>query len=449
MNTRPILVWLFSWCFLAVWVHTASRAVEPSPVTIRFQATDELLSNPGQGWMSTQRLPSTVRYLRLNWIDLEPAEGQYNWKPIDQAIEAGAPRGVRVAFRIMTTNAHSREYYCSPKWLFDAGCKFYEYNRGGADPTSGGAAIRRIEPDYADPLYLAKHRAFIAALAQRYDGHSAVEFLDIGSYGIWGEWHTSNAKPWPVRRQILDMYLDAFKKTPLMCMSDDAEALAYCLARGTGFRRDGVGSEWHERTWIGSKKYAAVEGFAEQWKKAPVVFEWFGNYEYIVGRKWSFDAAVEFMLKNHVTYILDNVGAVPKEHWPKIEKLARLAGYRFVLQEAAYAAAGPGQELSVRMTWANQGVGKLYREHPLVLYLLDEQDQPVFQQRQEQIDPRHWLPGQHQVVAKLKLPGDLPKGQYTLGVALVDGQTGKPAIALACDAPHQQRLYRIGPLKVQ
>jgi hypothetical protein len=47
--------------------------------------------------------------------------------------------------------------------------------------------IPRIEPDYADPIYLAKHGAFIAALGKRYDGTPGMEFLDIGSYGIWDE----------------------------------------------------------------------------------------------------------------------------------------------------------------------------------------------------------------------------------------------------------------------
>ena len=87
-----------------------------------------------------------------------------------------------------TCNAHSRGYYAAPKWLFDAGCKGFEYLRGGDDPTSGGQRIPRIEPDYADPSYLARHGAFIEELGRRYDGHPGVEFIDIGSYGIWGEW---------------------------------------------------------------------------------------------------------------------------------------------------------------------------------------------------------------------------------------------------------------------
>jgi hypothetical protein len=42
-----------------------------------------------------------------------------------------------------------------------------------------------------------------------------VEFLDIGSYGIWGEWHSTHSAPVAVRKQIVDMYLKAFPKTPL------------------------------------------------------------------------------------------------------------------------------------------------------------------------------------------------------------------------------------------
>jgi len=448
MNTRMMLAWALAGCFLGFSADGRSRGADA--VAVRFESTDELLANPGQGWLSTRRLPCTVRYSRFNWMDLEPVEGQYDWKRMDDAIAAAAGRGARFAFRIMTTDAHTSGYYCSPKWLFDLRCKSYEYKRGGDDPTSGGAAIVRIEPDYADPLYLSKHRAFITALARRYDGHAGVEFVDIGSYGIWGEWHTSNAKPWAIRKQILDMYLDNFKKTPLLCMSDDAEALAWCIAHGAGFRRDGVGSDWHEKTWIGSKKYAAVEGFAEHWKKAPVCFEWFGDYKYIIGRGWSFDSAVEFMLKNHVTYINDNVGAVPPEQWPQIEKLARLVGYRLVLNEAVYLpSVKGGQVLSVQMKWTNAGVGKMYQRHLLTMYLLDEKGKIVCEQMQDEVDARNWLPGEQDVKATVKIPTSLAKGRYTLALALVDEKTGKPAIALACNAPHEARLYRIGPVAVE
>jgi hypothetical protein len=82
-------------------------------------------------------------------------------------------------------------------------------------------------------------------------------------------------------------------------MSDDVEVMGYALAHGVGIRRDGVGSPWHEQNWIGSPRYASVQGMADAWKKAPVVFEWYGDYDYLKSQGWSFDAAVNRPRRTH------------------------------------------------------------------------------------------------------------------------------------------------------
>ncbi len=434
----------------------ALNATDSDLLRLRFSEVDTLFANPGQGWMNQQRAPKTeprfpcsVAYLRFGWAEAEPVEGQYNWKLLDDAIAAWKPRGATVSFRVMTCSAHSAGYYTSPKWLFDAGCKGHEYLRGGGDPTSGGKRIPRIEPDYSDPLYLEKHGAFLKALGARYDGHPGVEFLDIGSYGIWGEWHTPHPAPVAVRKQIVDCYLRAFRKTPLVFMSDDAEVLAYAIARGTGFRRDGVGSPWHEKTWIGSKKYAAVEGMAETWKRAPIVFEWFGNYDYLQSRQWSFDAAVDFMLRNHVTLINDNVGRVPPEAMPQLEKLARLAGARFVLREMAHPkTVRRGGSLPLEMKWANVGVGKLHHRHALRFSLLDADGRPVFS-ADAKSDPRDWLPGEHSLTESLRLPAELKAGDYTLAVELADPSGQRRSFRLAMQAPEKDGRYELSRVTVK
>ncbi len=422
----------------------------------QFREVDTLLANPGQGWMSqarrppeNPRFPYSVVYLRFNWADAEPEEGRFNWTLVDDVIAAWKPHGATVALRVMTCNAHSGGYYTSPKWLFDTGCKGHEYLRGGDDPTSGGRRIPRIEPDYADPVYLAKHGAFLKALGERYDGHPAVEFLDIGSYGIWGEWHTPHPAPVAVRKQIVDLYLAAFRRTPLVFMSDDAEALAYALSKGTGFRRDGVGSPWHEQNWIGSPKYAAVPDMGEVWKRAPIVFEWFGDYEYLRSKNWSFDAAVDFMLRNHVTLINDNIGRVPPDAMPQLEKLARLAGARFVLRELAHErSVMRGGRLNVEMRWANVGVGRLYRPHALRLFLLDAARQPVLS-ADARTNLRHWLPGEHAVAETLVIPETLPAGDYTLALALVDPSGQRRPFRLAIDAPEDGGRRAVSKVTVQ
>jgi hypothetical protein len=435
---------------------SAFHAADAEMVRVQFREVDTPFSNPGQGWMNQQRSPKTeprfpcsVVYVRYGWAEAEPVEGQYNWKLLDDAIAAWKPRGAAIAFRVMTCSAHSAGYYTSPKWLFDAGCKGFEYLVGGDDPTSGGKRIPRIEPDYNDPLYLAKHGAFLKALGERYDGHPAIEFLDIGSYGVWGEWHTKHPAPVAVRKQIVDLYLRAFHKTPLVFMSDDAEVLAYALAHGTGFRRDGVGSPWHEKTWIGSKKYAAVEGMADTWKRAPIVFEWFGNYDYLQSRQWSFDAAVNFMLANHVTLINDNVGRVPPEAMPQLEKLARLAGARFVLRELVHPkTVRSGTSLPLQMRWANVGVGKLHHRYVLRFSLLDSEGRPVFT-ADAKTDPRGWLPGEHNLAESLQLSATLKPGDYKLTVEMVDLGNQRRSFRLAMDAPEKAGRYTLSQVRVE
>ena len=84
------------------------------------------MANPSGG----TRFPCSVAYIRFDWANVEAQEGQYNWKFIDDVISAWKPREAGVAMRVMTANAHSGGYYSSPKWLFDAGCKGFEYNAG-------------------------------------------------------------------------------------------------------------------------------------------------------------------------------------------------------------------------------------------------------------------------------------------------------------------------------
>ena len=336
-----------------------TQYVKSNIINVQFHESDSIFSNPGQGWMSS-RLPSSIRYLRIGWAELEPEHGKYNWSLIDNAIARGKQNGTKISLRIMTCSPHSKGYYTSPKWLFDQGCRSYEYLVGGDDPTSGGVRIPRIEPDYSDSLYLLRHRDFIKALGQKYDESSDLEFLDIGSYGYWGEWHTPHPVRIEFRKKIVDMYTQTFKKTPLVFMTDDAEVLGYALSKGTGMRRDGVGSRSHERTWIGSDKYASVTAMADAWKQAPVVFEWYGNYDYLMSRGWSYDSAINFMLNNHVTIINDNVGKVPDDKMSQIYKLAKLAGARFVLNELTHEGnVKTNSLLNINMKWTNTGVGKV------------------------------------------------------------------------------------------
>ena len=107
-------------------------------------------------------VPSSVTYIRFDWADVEPNEGVYDWRIIDRALADALKRGATVSMRVMTANAHSKGTYSSPKWLFDLGCKSYEYTVGGDDPTSGG---KRLDGDQRSPSEGRKHMLFKVIVA--------------------------------------------------------------------------------------------------------------------------------------------------------------------------------------------------------------------------------------------------------------------------------------------
>ena len=111
---------------------------------------------------------STV-YLRLPWSFLEPEEGDFAWETIDTPAARWTDVGKKVALRITSTENWMQ--MGTPKWVFDAGARFYEVN-----------GYR--EPEYNDSIFLAKLDHFLEALAARYDNNPNVAFIDIGHFGM-------------------------------------------------------------------------------------------------------------------------------------------------------------------------------------------------------------------------------------------------------------------------
>jgi hypothetical protein len=123
-------------------------------------------------------------YLRLAWSYLEPVEGEFHWDVIDRIIDPWVSKGYGIAFRITCKETTKDQIFAAPKWVMDAGAKGEYFS----NPWSKG--WKNWEPDYGDPIFLEKLENFHKAFAERYDRKPWVEYIDIGSYGDWGEGHT-------------------------------------------------------------------------------------------------------------------------------------------------------------------------------------------------------------------------------------------------------------------
>ena len=203
--------------------------------------TGMALENPGMGWVlhyydngldcygsklapadTLEDFPGiTVIYLRLAWGYLEPEEGRYNWEIIDTPAQRWISRGKQIAFRFSCSEWDDQP--ATPAWVQAAGAKGYHYTPGkGIDPEG-----RYWEPDYNDPIFLEKHGNFLAAVAARYDGAPEVAFIDIGSFGIWGEnhnfWSTKLDYDAETAKRHIDLYTRYFKRSLLIYNSPAAD----------------------------------------------------------------------------------------------------------------------------------------------------------------------------------------------------------------------------------
>lgn len=201
-------------------------------VTVRPVDTGVALENPGMGWVfhhydntiagygaplgptyTGSEFPGlTVAYLRLAWSYLEPEEGRFRWSVVDTPAQRYIAAGKRIAISLTCYEGDPNTpngRYATPEWVRKAGAK--------------GTMLEKEcwEPDYDDPVFLAKLERFLKAAGARYDGNPNVAFVDVATLGIWGEGH-------PIARQYgvatvkrhIDIHRRCFPRTLLAAQDD-------------------------------------------------------------------------------------------------------------------------------------------------------------------------------------------------------------------------------------
>lgn len=131
-------------CKLAALLAFVAVPAAVNAATVEPVATDEILSNPGMGFVhyyyasriwayGAQQEPgdtlewmpgTTVIYMRLPWAYLEPQEGVYRWDILDSKSAPWIKAGKKLAFRISCMDP---TMVSIPRWAIDAGIKGREY----------------------------------------------------------------------------------------------------------------------------------------------------------------------------------------------------------------------------------------------------------------------------------------------------------------------------------
>ncbi len=457
-------------------------APEPGTITVTPERLDDVLTNPGMGFASfhfgwwcnlppityppeqcakrvLQHWPpnypkSGTAYFRWYWRDIEPKRGEIDFAMIDAAIQSANALGMTLAFRVMTVKEVESGL---PEWLLTAP---YEV-AGQWREAEGGKAFW---PDYRDPTLQREHARLISALGKRYDGHPAVDHVDIGTVGCWGEWNTAclsgvdsiidvyEPSGREERRaietaytQLIDHHLRAFPKTPTVMLGldpDNASILTHATRGGAGWRVDCWG-DWG--MWGGGwshqgKLYpamitaaaAADPGFLSTWKKAPVQLEICGTLERWHELSWTptkpggqVYKTFEWSLKRHASVLNAKSKPVPASYVGAIDELLKRVGYRFVVDGFNHPeTVKAGESAALVAGWSNLGVAPAYLPRTLAYRLRGKSKTLV---HASTADTRQWLPGSWVLQDTIAIPADFPAGTYEIELALLDRDGASPA----------------------
>lgn len=462
---------------------TSVEPAENSTLTVRPEDTGLALVNPDMGWTmhfysniprnygsrldpadTLEDFPglSTV-YLRVPWAFIEPAEGHFNWALLDTPAQRWIAKGKRVALRITCSENWVR--YATPEWVRTSGARGFFYDFGKGRKENGSA----WDPDFDDPIFLAKLEHFLAALAARYDGNPNVAFIDIGSYGLWGEGHTHMSSQVPeaealsIVKKHIDIHVNYFKKT-LLCINDDVAGndkpgrhfpeTDYAISKGVTLRDDSILVQPPPHSWY------HAEMAQEFWPRWPVVLE---HEHYGASKERGAWGDGSLLLKAIEEY---HASYMSIHWWPRteleenrtlIDRINRRLGYRIQLREITWPRRViPGQALSVQSIWANAGVAPCYPGGFMALTLKDATNGIISVLTDEQMNVRDLVPSSAEkpilrtnqcgfVVGQVA-PVTNP-GQYKLFVS-VGQRDGTPRIALPLPGDDGQKRYLLGPIIV-
>ena len=395
MSPKSVLIASF---FLAC----AANAVAQQETTIlRPKEISDVLVNPGMGIETFQRFngdainsglgwseegpvvklgpasgavdfpASSISYCRWFWETLEPEQGKVRWEILDEALRQARAHHQALAIRLMPYD----QKHPLPEWYQKSGA------RRANQPTDKDGNI--WQPDFADPLYLKYWGAVVAEAGARYDGHPDLDSVDISSVGYWGEGWSDYMPAFEVQKKLVDIWLAAFKRTPLLMNFDEENALAYGTEHGAGWRLDCwgdmrvvTGAHWCHMLDLYPQQIVRA-GIQDVWQRSPVSLEtcWVpGGWKQ---KGYDLDYIMAQALRWHVSSVNIKSSAIPPEWKKRLRRVSEEDGLSIhpAADGVSDQSVQPGTMQMIHMWWLNAGVAPVYRQYDLVLELRSTDDQ--------------------------------------------------------------------------
>ncbi len=385
---------------------------------------------------------------------------------IDKALRTAAERGQTLMLRIAPYEKGEKDV---PAW--------YRQMVGKEDKNR--SEKWRVDPE--DPRYLQYFGGLIKALGQRYDGHPDLESVDISIIGYWGEGDGTHLLSDKTRIELINCYLDNFKKTHLAFQPINGDAPDPGVdVKGTrifaswpdgrindtgndvrylGYRLDCLGDVttdlWPEKKWSHMRdiypKDIIKSGMSEVWRKAPVTMEICYTFLHWLEKLKYDEETVNYIfgeaLKWHISSFNAKSSPVPEAWSPLVDKWLNKMGYRYVLRKFEFPSFVYQQgQFKVSSLWENVGVAPIYKEYKLAIRLTNTHKTIVLPSSANLLT---WLPGDIFEEDNFYIPFDLPVGTYQVEVAIVSPVSYEPRVKLAIAGANNDGWYPMGGMSVK
>ncbi|WP_294961291.1 hypothetical protein [uncultured Fibrobacter sp.] len=279
------------------------------------------------------------------WNKLNPEKGVYDWTELEKLLNALAEHNMGYALRVLPYTPSfiksdfppEEEYDWTPPFVYEMGAKKIQIDLRGTE-------YHAYAPVWDDSIYIWAAKEFAKALAEKYDGDSRIEYIDVRTFGEWGEWHTSHilGSEMPadsVLKDMLDYYASLFKKTQLVLPSNGfGDVYTHALSLGITKRDDGfIGIPGRPDTLL--RAYNA---------NLPTIAENIAGYKTMLtyddlipggSQKWTPQRWVDAITTAHLTYyVLDQDNDCGynfyKDNKALADSMSKVIGYNFTVTQA-------------------------------------------------------------------------------------------------------------------
>lgn len=302
------------------------------------------------------------------WDKLNPRKGEYDWTELDKLLDELAKHGMGYALRVLPytpspingNDTPAEKYDWTPAWVYAEGAK-------KTTATLQGKGFLAQVPVWDDSVYLWAAKEFATALAAKYDGDPRIEYIDIRSFGEWGEWHASHldGSEMPsekIQMEMLDHYASVFHKTQLVLPSSGSgDVYTHALNIGVTKRDDGfIGTPGRPDSLVRAYK-AGLPTIAENIAGYTTML----NYTDVIPGgylKWTPERWVSAITTAHLTYyVLDQDSDCGynfyKDNKALADSMTHVIGYNFTITEASLQTVANAKGVTNKLSVSVKNIG--------------------------------------------------------------------------------------------